>query len=47
MADIKYSKAVYADGTVTYCDKDTGQEIDEPNDANEENTLLLYEMEKE
>lgn len=47
MADIKYSKAVHADGTVAYYGKNNEQEIDEPNDANEENTLLLYEMEKE
>lgn len=47
MVDIKYSKAVHADGTVVYYDINNGQEIDEPNDANEENTVLLYEMEKE
>lgn len=49
MDNIKYYKAVHADGTVTYYDADgvDGWEIDEPNDANEENTVVLYEMEKE
>lgn len=47
MDNIKYYKAVHADGTVAYYDKNHEQEIDEPNDVNKENTVLLYEMEKE
>lgn len=47
MDDKKYIKAVHADGTVAYYNIDDEPEIDEPNDATEENTVLMYEMEKE